>query len=158
MLIGPEARNSRKPPLHRETLWGWGDGCGALGWRDWVGCEGALQVHVEDQTSGQQLPLVLVEAREGVEDGGAAVVHPGGKQAAGRANVGRECLVVVELQLAREPAAISISITARWRTWLASAEALRIPYCTKRRTWQSFFSQYNLHFVMSKRALIQIPG
>lgn len=116
--------HSQKPPSHCETLLGWEVGRWALGRRDWLGCEGALQVHVEDQTSGQQLLLVLVEAREGVEDGGAAVVHPVGKHAAGRANAGGERLVVVELQLAREPAAISNSITAGWRTWLASVEAL----------------------------------
>lgn len=91
----------------------------------WPGYEGALQVHVEDQTSGQQLILVLVETREGIKDRGAAVVHPVGKQAAGRGNVGRERLVVVELQLAREPAAISINITAGWRTWLALTETMR---------------------------------
>lgn len=128
-----------------------------LGRRDWFGCEGALQVHVEDQTSRQQLLLVLVEAREGVKDRGAAVVHPVGKQAAGRANVGRERLVVVELQLAREPVAISISITAGWRTWLALAEALGAFHCKKHEPWQCF-SHNNLQFVMSKRALTQTSG
>lgn len=64
-----------------------------------VRSEGALQVHVDTQ----QLVLVLVEACEGIQDGGAAAVHPGGKQV-GRADVGCKGLVVVELQLAGKPA------------------------------------------------------
>lgn len=68
-----------------------------------VRSEGALQVHVDAQRPGQQLVLVLIEAREGIQDGGAAPVHPGGKQV-GRADVGCKGLVVVELQLARKPA------------------------------------------------------
>lgn len=68
-----------------------------------VRSEGALQVHVDAQRPGQQLVLVLVEACEGVQDGGTASVHPGWKQV-GRADVGCEGLVVVELQLAGKPA------------------------------------------------------
>lgn len=147
MLTCPQAGNSQKPPSHRETLLGWDHGCWGLGRRDRFGCEGALQVHVEDQRSRQQLLLVLVEAQEGVEDGRATVVHPVGKQATGRADAGCERLVVVELQLAREPAAISISITAGWRMWLTLAKAFRVlrkgrgflpMFCTlwcQRRSW-----------------------
>lgn len=62
-----------------------------------------MQVHVDAQRPGQQLVLVLIEAREGIQDGGTAPVHPGGKQV-GRADVGGEGLVVVELQLAGKPA------------------------------------------------------
>lgn len=68
--------------------------------------EGAPQVHVDAQRPGQQLLLVLIEAREGIQDGGAAPVHPGGKQVGG-ADVGCEGLVVVELQLAGKPARAS---------------------------------------------------
>lgn len=68
-----------------------------------VSSEGALQVHVYAQHPGQQLLLVLIEALERIEDGGAAPVHPGGKQAGG-AELGCQGLVVVELQLARKPA------------------------------------------------------
>lgn len=147
-----------EPPLHGETLRGRDDGGGTLlGRRDRLGGEGALQVHVEAQTSGQQLPLVLVQAPEGVQHGGAAAVHPGGEQAAGRVDVGRERLVVVELQLAREPAAISISITARWRTWSAAAEALR-GTLTAPKVDFSRFSHIKLHFVTPARAPIQPPG
>lgn len=67
-----------------------------------VRSEGALQVHVDTQRPGQQLVLVLIEAREGIQDGGTAPVHPGGEQV-GRADAGRKGLVVVELQLARKP-------------------------------------------------------
>lgn len=108
-------RNNRRTTttLHYETLQGGTEGWGTLiGWHGF-GSEGALQVHVDAQHSGQQLPLVLVETHEGVEDRRAAAVHPGGKQAAGGADVGREGVVVVELQLTREPVAISISSTMK---------------------------------------------
>lgn len=160
MLTCPQARTFQKLSSHCEDLFGWDDGCVLLGRGDWFGCEGALQVHIEDQTSGQQQPLVLVEAREGVKDSGAAIVHPVGKQAAGR-DAGRKCLVMVELQLAREPAAISISITVGWRTWLALAEASRACHLKKNKTFYSFIT---IHFITiswtlwCQRRQIQTPG
>lgn len=65
-----------------------------------VSPEGALQVHVDAQPPGLQL---LPVAGEGLQEGGAAPVHPGGKQVGG-AELGCEGLVVAELQLAGEPA------------------------------------------------------
>lgn len=62
-----------------------------------------MQVHVDTQRPRQQLLLVLIEAHECIDEGGTAVVHPGGKQVGG-ADVGCQGLVVVELQLTRKPA------------------------------------------------------
>lgn len=79
------------------------DGRRGRGEQQGVRPEGALQVHVDAQPPGQQLVLVLVQARERIQDGGTAPVHPGGEQVGG-ADVGCEGLVMVELQLARKPA------------------------------------------------------
>lgn len=62
------------------------------------GFEGPPYVHVDAQGLGQQLPLVLVEPRDDVHDAGA-----GGKQKAGRADLGRQRLTVMQLELAEEP-------------------------------------------------------
>lgn len=78
------------------------------GWRrgrqQGVPSVGALQVHVDTQ-----LLLVLIEAHKRIDEGGTALVHPGGKQVGG-ADVGRQGLVVVELQLTRKPAGCQFTI------------------------------------------------
>lgn len=86
--------------------------CGEDWWRALVlwhlsTFEGSLQVHVDTQHSGQQLLLVLVQTHEDILDWRTAPIHQVGKHAGG-AELGREGLVVVQLQLAGKPR-VSIS-------------------------------------------------